>query len=523
MAHGPPGGPVPLMSHGPPRSDGPGSFSQHSNLGGPPSLPSYSGFPPNGGPSQGPPSGMPVGPPPPHQTEFKPSVSRLSPSEEYDPTNPTETDDYGNEVGPPDSKSMIAHIKRERDDHFDVGRIKQEYPYERNDGDFHPTVSPPDDPQLREAIENLAHFVAQNGPQAEQAAREKNRENALYWWLYDEISRPFKYFRARVDDLRRQRVKMEAEDQAAFDGDSEELGSDGRRDQRRKKRRSRWGPQGDPDAPTPPAVPPPGIVAVPQLGAAVQPLAPGAPGGPGPQQQTLGPYGIKMNITPMEQMNATYAKRVTGGEDLSDVQKRQIQEQQQMNAIYDFLTAKKKAMEAQAKLLEAGMEIKPKYDYDSDEETDGGTWEHRKRQLEMQATKEWAVKLTEMGRGKHHIGDFLPPEELEKFMETFSALKEGREPDLSDYKEFKLTCENVGFQMLKKMGWKEGEGLGTESQGIKAPVNKGQTSIDGRGLGTERPSNLSKEDDEYDAYRKRMMLAYRFRPNPLNNPRRPYY
>ena len=85
---------------------------------------------------------------------------------------------------------------------------------------------------------------------------------------------------------------------------------------------------------------------------------------------------------------------------------------------------------------------------------------------------DWATKLTEMGRGKHHIGDFLPPDELSKFMETFHALKEGREPDLSDYKEFKLTCENVGFQMLQKLGWKEGEGLGSEGQGIKVPVNK---------------------------------------------------
>lgn len=34
---------------------------------------------------------------------------------------------------------------------------------------------------------------------------------------------------------------------------------------------------------------------------------------------------------------------------------------------------------------------------------------------------EWAEKLTEMGRGKHHLGDFLPPEELEKFMETYSV------------------------------------------------------------------------------------------------------
>jgi splicing factor 4 len=92
--------------------------------------------------------------------------------------------------------------------------------------------------------------------------------------------------------------------------------------------------------------------------------------------------------------------------------------------------------------------------------------------------------------------------------------------------------------MLTKMGWKEGEGLGAESQGITAPVSKcvtpgssdsvlksfclhghslcrGVQPIDGGGLGMERPANLSKDDDEFDAYRKRMMLAYRFRPNPM--------
>lgn len=60
-----------------------------------------------------------------------------------------------------------------------------------------------------------------------------------------------------------------------------------------------------------------------------------------------------------------------------------------------------------------------KYEYDSDEDVEGGTWEHRAREKEMIATKEWASKLTEMARGKHHIGDFLPPEELKKFMDKW--------------------------------------------------------------------------------------------------------
>lgn len=44
-------------------------------------------------------------------------------------------------------------------------------------------------------------------------------------------------------------------------------------------------------------------------------------------------------------------------------------------------------MEAQAKALEAGLDIKPKYEYDSDEDTEGGTWEHKKRDVEMQSTR----------------------------------------------------------------------------------------------------------------------------------------
>lgn len=36
-----------------------------------------------------------------------------------------------------------------------------------------------------------------------------------------------------------------------------------------------------------------------------------------------------------------------------------------------------------------------------------------------------------------------------------------------------------------------------------------------QGLGLDQPDSVDNDDDEYDAYRKRMMLAYRFRPNPL--------
>jgi splicing factor 4 len=66
---------------------------------------------------------------------------------------------------------------------------------------------------------------------------------------------------------------------------------------------------------------------------------------------------------------------------------------------------------------------KNKYEYDSDEEFDGGTWEHKAREKEMIATRERADSLTEAAKGKHHIGDFLPPEELKNFLEKVCFLK----------------------------------------------------------------------------------------------------
>lgn len=87
---------------------------------------------------------------------------------------------------------------------------------------------------------------------------------------------------------------------------------------------------------------------------------------------------------------------------------------------------------------------KHKYEYDSDEETEGGTWEHKLRSAEMEATQMWAEELTAQAEGKHHIGDFLPPDELKKFMEQYNAVKQGKEPDLSDYKEYKLKEDNIG-------------------------------------------------------------------------------
>mmetsp|Transcript_36185 Transcript_36185/g.144624 ORF Transcript_36185/g.144624 Transcript_36185/m.144624 type:complete len:83 (+) Transcript_36185:738-986(+) len=73
------------------------------------------------------------------------------------------------------------------------------------------------------------------------------------------------------------------------------------------------------------------------------------------------------------------------------------------------------------------------------------------------------------------------------------------------------------------MGWKEGSGLGKDGVG-SADAAKTFVKTDKSGIGADTgdTTEVKPEDDIYEQYRKRMMLAYRYRPNPMNNPRKGY-
>ncbi|KAG2668628.1 hypothetical protein I3843_14G000500 [Carya illinoinensis] len=122
----------------------------------------------------------------------------------------------------------------------------------------------------------------------------------------------------------------------------------------------------------------------------------------------------------------------------------------------------------------------------------------------------------------HHMGDYIPPEELEKFLATCNdaaAQKSAREAA----EKAKIQADNVGHKLLSKMGWKEGEGLGSSKSGIADPIMAGNVKMNNLGVGAHQPGEVTAEDDIYEQYKKRMMLGYRYRPNPLNNPRKAYY
>ncbi|XP_031476492.1 SURP and G-patch domain-containing protein 1-like protein [Nymphaea colorata] len=122
----------------------------------------------------------------------------------------------------------------------------------------------------------------------------------------------------------------------------------------------------------------------------------------------------------------------------------------------------------------------------------------------------------------HHMGDFIPQDELDKFLASCNdaaaqkAAKESAE-------KAKIQADNVGHKLLSKMGWKEGEGLGSSRSGRADPVMAGSVKLNNLGVGAEVPGEVTPEDDIYEQYKKRMMLGYRYRPNPLNNPRKAYY
>ena len=50
-----------------------------------------------------------------------------------------------------------------------------------------------------------------------------------------------------------------------------------------------------------------------------------------------------------------------------------------------------------------------------------GTWEHKARLQEMATTRSRPDTLMEAGEGRHHIGDFLPAEELNKFLTRYKV------------------------------------------------------------------------------------------------------
>ncbi|KAF5282992.1 hypothetical protein FQA39_LY04863 [Lamprigera yunnana] len=373
-----------------------------------------------------------------------------------------------------------------------------------------------------EAMASLGHMVAQCGPGIEDIVRQRKPQDSNLWFLFHKKSAAYQQYLQLIEQFKLEKFKVEVnqenykpediyEPEMATDDDfdrhsvktedfkfvnANQLSQQSRSDEddqqsldaTRRKRKSRWGGK---DL----SVPPPTVVGANYL--LQMPLT-----------VTIDSSNSVMlsKITRNDPNLLRYIVTTYGSTNLSEEEWKKAEDNYKINLVYHNMLKKKEETE---RLVQAG---KNKYEYDSDEETDGGTWEHKLRCQEMTATHQWAIDLTRNAEGKHHIGDFLPPDELKRFLDK-NNIQDSQQLE-SDYNDFKLKADNVGFKMLQKLGWSEGQGLGANACGIVEPVNKGPVHDQNQGLGLTN-SNMETNDDEYDAYRKRMMLAYRFRPNPL--------
>ena len=129
----------------------------------------------------------------------------------------------------------------------------------------------------------------------------------------------------------------------------------------------------------------------------------------------------------------------------------------------------------------------------------------------------------EDGTRGHHMQDFIPQDELAKVLAK-SGDAAAQEHAKRIEEQSKISSDNIGHKLLSKMGWKEGSGLGAGSSGMAAPISaSGNSALEKRGLGAKEHTQIEEGDDEFEQYRKRMMLGYKHRPNPLGNPRKSYY
>uniref|UniRef100_A0A0G4I0Z4 G-patch domain-containing protein n=1 Tax=Chromera velia CCMP2878 TaxID=1169474 RepID=A0A0G4I0Z4_9ALVE len=149
---------------------------------------------------------------------------------------------------------------------------------------------------------------------------------------------------------------------------------------------------------------------------------------------------------------------------------------------------------------------------------------HMERAKEMLKTSGLAATITALNKEKgKSLQEYVPSDILQAFESKYEAIKKGdvdsRNREVVVTQGAQISESNKGFQLLKKAGWTEGRGLGAEGKGIQAPVRAAAETVIGESRQTHEPSA---RDDPFEQFRKRNMLAYRFRPNPLNNPRRGY-
>ncbi|XP_050532083.1 uncharacterized protein LOC126900422 isoform X2 [Daktulosphaira vitifoliae] len=265
------------------------------------------------------------------------------------------------------------------------------------------------DPQAilnNEDVESLAATVAEFGDEIENIILQERPQDVNLLFLRDKNSTAYAIFRQRVSYLRAKIVANKLTPTEIIPSSvNQEICSSENHDSsnKKRKRKSRW--ESDnvkiPNVSSNVGIPLANTVKTPSQPFNVQKLG-GIPGMSGPMISQVGRSDPAL---------LQYAMQSFGTVNLSEEDWKKAEDHYKINLLYQEMLKKRQEIE---RLKKAG---KFKYEYDSDEDTEGGTWEHKLRREEMMATERWAEELTEKSKDKHHIGDFLPPDELARFME----------------------------------------------------------------------------------------------------------
>uniref|UniRef100_A0A383WIT6 G-patch domain-containing protein n=1 Tax=Tetradesmus obliquus TaxID=3088 RepID=A0A383WIT6_TETOB len=369
------------------------------------------------------------------------------------------------------------------------------------------------DPQVREVADKLADFVAKNGRHYEDMTRDRNPGNTPFKFLWDKSSKEYRYYQDRLNSL------LPAAGSAAAAAGAHHASSSGSRHREQQQDAHRHAGSHTNSSsgryPGPPAANHP-----PHLHQQQQ------------QQQQQQPYASSSNPS----AGSKRSRWETGPPPAAAAPPAAAGPPAAAAAAAAGPGASRpagtlSAMEEYMKRLDAAARQKQRDDEAAEEE------EERRRRAAAPLLKETAFDRRKVvavykddGARGHHMDDFIPKEELAKFMAKCGDDKLAQQVEAQSA----IGADNIGHKLLQKMGWKQGKGIGAKEDGRTAPVAAagagaaaaaaaGGSRQDTLGLGAAAHGAVEEGDDPFEQYRKRMMLGYKYRPNPLGNPRKPYY
>ncbi|KAG2451265.1 hypothetical protein HYH02_003872 [Chlamydomonas schloesseri] len=403
------------------------------------------------------------------------------------------------------------------------------------------------DAETQEVATKLADFVAKNGAQFEDLTRERNPgPDTPFSFLQDKSSPGYQFYAARLrefqaaaaggappppppphtaggGDAAGSRRPAYIPPPSSGGGPSSSSAAASAAAAASGSRSNRWG-QGPPSASPPPQPPPPpGGAAGASVFSALPPEAAAAVAAAAAAAKAAAAAGRLRSFSP------------SPSAELSAEAKEEAEAEARRRAQIALAQGDSvAAMEAFAKLAarrDRGRSASVDPDEPGSGAGDDDDDEARRRRAEpllnktaFERRKVTAVYKDDGSRG-HHMGDYIPKEVLAEFMaKTGDKIAKVQAEQLANKNA--IGSDNIGHKLLSKMGWKEGEGLGGTQKGITAPIKASAgapAAGEQRGLGATAVGEVTEEDDMFEAYRKRMMLGYKYRPNPLGNPRRAYY